>query len=120
MFEVKVENTFSAAHRLRNYSDSKCESLHGHNWKVEIIVAGKNLDKVGMLLDFKILKEKLNKVLSKLDHKYLNNLDYFKKKNPTAENIAKYIFLNLKKEIPNLKRVNVWESQTSEASYYEK
>ncbi len=118
MYNIKVEASFSAAHNLREYK-GKCEELHGHNWKVEVIVSGNKLDKAGMLLDFKKLKMKLNKVLEKLDHKYFNKIPYFKKVNPTSENIAKYIDDRLKVQGPKPAAVTVWESDNSCASYYE-
>ena len=117
MFEIRVTGEFSAAHNLRGYR-GRCEELHGHNWKVEVIVLGEKLDKTGMLMDFKQLKMRLNKVLDRLDHKYISRLSYFKKSNPTSENISKYIYGSLKAQIPGLKSVTVWESDNSSASYY--
>jgi 6-pyruvoyltetrahydropterin/6-carboxytetrahydropterin synthase len=117
MYNIKVEANFSAAHILRGYK-GKCEELHGHNWKIEVVAAKEKLDKAGMVLDFKFIKNELNTVLEKLDHKYLNNLAYFKKFNPTSENIAKFIYDNLKPKISSIKSVTVWESDNSSASYY--
>lgn len=117
MYSIKIKADFSTAHNLRGYR-GKCEELHGHNWKVEVEVLKDKLDKIGMALDFEYLKMKVNKVLEKLDHKYLNNISYFKKVNPTSENIARYIYDNLKSQISNLKSVTVWESDDSAASYY--
>lgn len=133
MYIIKVEDTFSSAHNLRGYR-GKCEELHGHNWKVEITVKNNKLDKIGMVNDFKYLKNKLNAVLETLDHKYLNDLPYFsaakrggsvrgpsrKKNNPTSENIAKYIYDCLKKQIRDLSSATVWESDKCCATYYEK
>ncbi len=119
MYSVKVEAYFSSAHNLREYK-GKCEELHGHNWKVELAVSQVKLDKAGMVADFKRLKEKLNKVLDILDHKYLNNLDYFKKVNPTSENIAQYIYERLKNQIAGISSVTVWESENTSATYYVK
>jgi 6-pyruvoyltetrahydropterin/6-carboxytetrahydropterin synthase len=118
MYSIRVEAYFSAAHNLQGYR-GKCEELHGHNWKVEVEVSGSGLDKIGMLADFKVIKTKLNRVLDKLDHKYLNNILYFKKDNPTSENIAKYIFNCLKPQVCGLSSVTVWESESSCASYCE-
>ena len=118
MYTVKVESNFSSAHNLRGYK-GKCEDLHGHNWRVELAVAGAKLDKIGMVADFKHLKEALNKVLEGLDHKYLNNLAYFKKVNPTSENIARYIYDSIKCHVSSIKSVTVWESDNSSATYYE-
>ncbi len=121
MYKVKVVESFSAAHFLRNYK-GKCESLHGHNWKVEAEVSSNSLDSLGLVIDFKELKEKLRKILEELDHKLLNDLDYFKEKNPTSEEIAFYIFSKLKHQLPEgckLVRISVWEKDTSCASYEE-
>ena len=117
MFEINVVGEFSAAHNLRGYL-GKCEELHGHNWKVEVIITGRKLSKTGMLVDFKQIKSRLNKVLDKLDHKHLNRLSYFKRVNPTSENIAKYIYNNLKLRPSSLKSVTVWESDNCSAIYY--
>lgn len=116
MFEVKVSSEFSAAHSLRGYR-GKCEELHGHNWKVEMVAISDKLDKLGIVVDFKKLKQKLNKVLDKLDHKYLNNLAFFKKINPTSENIAKYIYDRIKYQVSGIKSITVWESENSCATY---
>jgi len=117
MYSLKVESSFSSAHNLRGYK-GRCEDLHGHNWKVELAVESKTLDKIGMARDFRFLKDKLNAVLDKLDHKYLNKISYFKKVNPTSENIAKYIFDCLA-GIKGIKSVTVWESENSCATYHE-
>jgi 6-pyruvoyltetrahydropterin/6-carboxytetrahydropterin synthase len=117
MYSIKVEAYFSAAHNLRAYK-GRCEELHGHNWKVEIEILSQNLDKAGMVLDFQFLKKELHKVVDKLDHKYLNNIAYFKKNNPTSELIAKYIYDNLKVRVAPLMSVRVWESDNSSATYY--
>lgn len=118
MFSIKVEAYFSSAHNLRGYK-GKCEELHGHNWKVELFAEKDTLDKIGMVIDFKFLKMKLNGVLERLDHKYLNKISYFKKVNPTSENIAKYIYDSLKKDIPGVKSITVWENNASCAAYEE-
>lgn len=118
MHSVTVESYFSSAHNLRGYK-GKCEQLHGHNWKVCLTVSKGALDRTGMVADFKYLKAQLNKTLEKLDHKYLNAVAYFKKVNPTSENIACYIYNNLKKSLPDLRSVTVWENNTSFATYEE-
>lgn len=118
MYSIKVESSFSAAHNLRGYK-GKCEELHGHNWKVEVVACRDELDKTGLVLDFKYLKSRLNKALAQLDHKYLNKVTYFKKYNPTSENIAKYIYDRLKAQVSSLESVTVWENNTSSATYAE-
>ncbi len=118
MYSLKVQGAFSSAHNLRGYK-GKCEDLHGHNWIVEIVIKSAQLDDIGMVLDFKYLKIKLNAILERMDHKYLNKLGYFKRINPTSENIAKYIYMKLKSQISLLSCVTVWENSTSSATYEE-
>jgi len=118
MFSVKVEGEFSSAHNLREYK-GKCEELHGHNWKAEVVVTGERLDKSGMLVDFTVLKKELGEILASLDHKYLNEIEYFKKVNPTSENIAKYIYDRIKGKGLRIKSATVWESEKSCATYEE-
>jgi 6-pyruvoyltetrahydropterin/6-carboxytetrahydropterin synthase len=110
---------FSSAHNLRNYNGN-CENLHGHNWKVEAILQGERLDNIGMLVDFKILKKHLKQILDELDHKYLNDTEYFSKVNPTSENMAQYIYNRLKESFGDLVfKVIVWESENAAAEYFE-
>ncbi len=122
MFEVRVVYDFSAAHNLREYK-GQCEELHGHNWKVEALVASKRLDSIGLVVDFRKLKAALKTILKDLDHKYLNKIKYFSKVNPTSENIAKFIYnkLVLNASISGKRlKVTVWENERSSAAYYEK
>ena len=122
MYEISIEEEFAGAHFLKNYK-GKCEKLHGHNWKVVITISGETLGKDGLLIDFKIIRDKLKKILEKLDHNYLNNIPFFKKINPSSENIAFYIFQKLKvsiKDFPvKIKKVTVWENNKQSASYIE-
>ena len=91
MFEVTVEDSFAAGHYLRNYK-GKCENPHGHNYKVRVTLAGKELDKAGLLLDFKDLREVMRHVTDRLDHQMINDIEPFRVINPSAENLAKYFF----------------------------
>ncbi|MBR1730171.1 MAG: 6-carboxytetrahydropterin synthase QueD [Selenomonadaceae bacterium] len=122
MFELTVKAEFEAAHQINGYN-GKCQRLHGHNWSVEAIVEGRELDELGMLIDFKILKSELNSVLDELDHRYLNELEIFAKKNPTAENLAQIIFEKLSaseifsKSKSKLKAIRVYESPKSCVTY---
>jgi 6-pyruvoyltetrahydropterin/6-carboxytetrahydropterin synthase len=122
MYELKIISHFAAAHRLRDFQGA-CENLHGHNWKIEVYVQGKELGRDGILCDFKVIKEKTEKILKQLDHTYLNELSFFKEQNPSSENIAKFIFYALSKELNNknikVTKVTAWESETACASYYE-
>jgi len=122
MFELCVQGSFAAAHRLRGYR-GRCENLHGHNYRVEVAVAGEELDRCGLLADFSLLKEKLRRVLKRFDHVDLNRLAEFRRNNPSAENLARDIYRRMKKALAGLpvsvRRVSVWESENSYASYYE-
>lgn len=118
MFELKVESSFSAAHHLLNY-DGECENQHGHNWKVEVFVRGEELNKSNLLIDFKQLKKALNDTLELLDHKDINTLESFKNVSPSSEILSKFIYFEMKKTIPQVAKVSVWETVNSCASYYE-
>lgn len=113
-----VEGTFDAAHQLIGY-EGPCENLHGHTWKVQVMVSGDKLNKLGILVDFKELKALINPVLSKLDHKNLNDLSQFKKVNPSSENVASYIFGQLDGKFGKtikLNKITVYESPITCAS----
>ena len=120
MYELKIITEFSAAHNLRNFR-GKCEALHGHNWKVEVVLSGKNLDESGVVLDFAEVKGATSEIMSEIDHRYLNDLPFFMENNPSSENIARYIFHRLQEKIDNdrvrIRRVTAWESQDACASY---
>jgi len=122
MFELMIETTFSAAHQLKGYR-GKCERLHGHNWKVQVHVTAENLNEIDIAIDFHELKKLTNEVVSTLDHNMMNEIFPFTEKNPSSENIAKWIYDSLKKKIHDetvqLSAVTVWESETSSATYYE-
>lgn len=121
MFELTVSVEFEAAHRIVDYP-GKCNRLHGHNWVIEVSVIGDKLNELGMLVDFKELKSEVNKIINQLDHFYLNDLAAFQTKNPTAENIARYIYEELSEQICckaeiKVKAVKVWETPKSAVCY---
>ena len=123
MFEVTVEDSFAAGHYLRNYK-GKCENPHGHNYKVRVTLAGEELDKAGLLLDFKELREVMKNVIDRLDHQMINDLEPFTSLNPSAENLAKYFYdqANLKLDQGSrgrvrVKNVTVYETDTTTATY---
>ncbi len=122
MYELSIEVGFAAAHQLRGYKGN-CENMHGHNWRVQISVTAEKLNEIDIAIDFRDLKKKAREVISPLDHALLNEVFPFTEKNPSSENIAKWIFDSLKKKIngDNLRvsAVTVWESDTASASYYE-
>ena len=117
MYELKTQMYFAGAHHLLNY-DGKCENQHGHNWLVEAYVKGNKLDKSNILIDYKVIKSELKKVLDYLDHKDINELPEFKGISPSSEIISKYIYDKLKETLP-VSKVAVWETATSCALYYE-
>lgn len=121
MFKAKVIDSFSAAHSLRGYQGD-CERLHGHNYRVEVVVVSEVLDGVGIVMDFRDLKLALKGVLGEMDHQYLNDLPRFSAINPSAENIAAYIYERLKTLVPapvRLGEVGVWENDACCALYSE-
>jgi len=125
MYEVTVEDSFAAGHYLRNYR-GKCENPHGHNYKVRVTLRGAELDKAGLLLDFKDLKEVMKDVIDRLDHQMLNEIEPFTALNPSAENLAKYFYDQASarlKSVTNgrvgVSNVTIWETDTTTARYSE-
>ncbi len=120
MFELSVKGDIASAHFLREY-EGKCKNLHGHTWKIEVFIKSEKLDKVGMVVDFTVLKKQFKEFLIHIDHVCLNDLEYFKKVNPTTENIAQYVYRNFNQVIAPLKisKVQVWESDASAVTYFE-
>jgi 6-pyruvoyltetrahydropterin/6-carboxytetrahydropterin synthase len=121
MFEVSVEHSFAAGHALRNYR-GKCENVHGHNYKVQVIVRGEKLDQTGMLADFVELKRLLRAISEPLDHVFLNDIEPFNELNPSAENIAWYICEKLQEGLRQdnpveVAEVKVWETDIQSATY---
>lgn len=120
MYELKIISNFAAAHQLRGIQGA-CENLHGHNWQVDVYVVGQELGKDGMLVDFRVIKEATNKILSDLDHRFLNEMEAFKDANPSSENIARYIYEALATELRShhvrVRKVTAWESESACASY---
>jgi 6-pyruvoyltetrahydropterin/6-carboxytetrahydropterin synthase len=122
VYEVFVDETFAAAHNLRNYK-GKCENLHGHNYKVRVTLSGPEPDPSGLLYDFVHLRQVIQNVIRSLDHRYLNELKPFDVLNPSAENIARHIYDEAAKQLrsaPNgtgISSITVWETDTSAATY---
>ena len=125
MFEVTVEDTFAAGHYLRNYK-GKCEKPHGHIYKVRVTLAGEKLDRAGLLVDFKDLREVMKQVIDRLDHQMMNDLEPFTEVNPSAENLAKYFYDQADTKLQRVtdgrvrvKNVTVFETDTTTATYSE-
>lgn len=120
-FTLTSQLEFAAAHRLRGY-EGNCARLHGHNWKVEVSVGGSQLNDVGMLMDFKEIKRRSKAIIDELDHFYLNDIAPFNDElNPTAENIAWFLFDRLSKDINDARisvaSVKVWENDRNCATF---
>ena len=122
MFEISVKSRFSAAHHLKGY-DGSCASLHGHNWEVEVFLRGETLSDVGILMDFRRLKEVLRELLGELDHADLNTVEAFRTANPSSENLARYLYRGLAGRLDSancrVHRVSVCETPESRATYWE-
>ena len=120
MYEVTIRKSFSAAHLLREIG-GKCETLHGHNFRVEVSAAGNELNGEGVLIDFRLLKRWTDEVLDGLDHKYLNELESFRNLNPSSEQIARFLYeaigARARQDGVRLSRVTVWESDNACVTY---
>lgn len=120
MYRLSVSDSFSAAHKLCGY-EGACKNLHGHNWKVKVTLACDVIDDIGMALGFGVIKRLLEEILSELDHSYLNDLPYFQDKNPTSENLSRYIYERFEAALTRLpgrvESVEVFESERSSVTY---
>jgi len=121
MFEVTIEETFAAGHALRNYR-GKCENVHGHNYRCQVTLEGAELDSIGLLVDFVELKRVVHGVLDRMDHQWLNEFPPFDVLNPSAENMAKYIYDEVSEGLKTRQGVRVgairlWETDTASATY---
>ena len=123
MFQVSVDESFSAGHALRGYK-GKCENPHGHNYKVQIILEGPGLDSIGLLFDFTHLKRVIRGIVEGVDHKFLNDQAPFDVINPSAENLAKFFYDETARQVKTLPegarivRVTIWETDTTSATYW--
>jgi 6-pyruvoyltetrahydropterin/6-carboxytetrahydropterin synthase len=121
MFEISVEQTFAAGHALRNYK-GRCENVHGHNFRVQVVIEGERLDETGLLVDFLDVKDAMRQIISRLDHVFLNDIAPFDVKNPSAENIAEYFFVEMTRGLKSptpvrVREVKVWETDIQSATY---
>lgn len=121
-YTLKVVSDFAAAHSLRDYPGD-CLRLHGHNWKLEVEVEAGELDKLGMVVDFKVIKRAAKAVTDQLDHRYLNEIPPFDEQNPTAENMAAFLFRRIGEELNNdrvrVRAVTLWETERACVRYDE-
>ena len=121
-YQLKVVTEFASAHTLRGYPGA-CSRMHGHNWKVELEAVASQLDDIGMGVDFKVMKNAANEVGNELDHRYLNDLEPFKEVNPTAENIAAYMYKQISTRINSdtikVTALTIWETERACVRYSE-
>ncbi|QCU89992.1 6-carboxytetrahydropterin synthase QueD [Thiomicrorhabdus sediminis] len=119
-FVLKTLLDFASAHSLRGYPGD-CAKLHGHNWKIEVQVRGEKLNEIGMVIDFKEIKRHAKEVIKELDHSFLNDHEHFQEVNPTAENIAVYLFDEINKRISTdavaMHSITVWENDRNCVTY---
>ena len=126
MFEVSVERTFAAGHALRGYK-GKCENVHGHNYKVRVTLTGSQLDSIGLLCDFVEVKRLMQQIIDRLDHRFMNDIPPFTELNPSAENLARYFYQELRSGLADhppavpvhIGEVKIWETDTTTATYRE-
>lgn len=124
MYEVIVEQPFSAAHYLKDYP-GKCANVHGHNYRVQITIEGETLDSLGMLVEFEVIKKALAPWIDKFDHGFLNEVPPFDRLNPTAENLAKFFYDEAEKALrqpgeaalTRISYVRVFETDKCSAGY---
>ena len=121
-YQLKVITEFASAHTLRDYPGA-CSRMHGHNWKVELEAIATALDDVGMGVDFKKMKQVAREVGDRLDHRYLNELEPFTEINPTAENIAAYLYREISTQLNTdtikVSAVTLWETERACVKYSE-
>jgi len=121
LYRIFIETHFAASHQLHGY-EGACQALHGHTWKVRVEVKTDHTNKIGISVDFKELKAITRSVIDRIDHHHINEVAPFDKENPTAENLSRYIYQEIKKLLPDhvhLFRVTVWESDIYAVSYFE-
>ncbi len=120
MFEVSVDYTFAAGHALRGYK-GKCENVHGHNYKVRVVVEGEELNDIGLLVDFVDLRSSIKAMVEQWDHRFLNDLPPFDRLNPSAENMARVFCEGVAPEVARhgarVRAVTVWETDTTSATF---
>ena len=126
MFEISVEKSFAAGHALRGYR-GKCENVHGHNYKVRVTLTGAQLDSIGLLYDFVDVKQILESIIDRLDHRFMNEIPPFTELNPSAENLARYFYEEMVRGLAEagpavpvrVGEVKIWETDVTTATYRE-
>ena len=115
-FEISTTRTFSAAHQLRMY-DGSLEPLHGHNWQIRVTVGRRELDNIGVVMDFHELQRRVNAIVDPMHNANLNDLQAFRSINPSAENVAAVVAESLRLDASvRLVSVEVWETPDCRAA----
>ncbi len=121
-YTLRIITDFSSAHSLRDYPGD-CNRLHGHNWKLEVEATATSVDHTGMAIDFRTLKSAAREVAARLDHRFLNEVAPFDRLNPTAENIAEYLYKEIEKMVSTpqlwISAVVLWETERACVRYTE-
>ena len=121
MYELIITDHFSSAHYLREYQGA-CENLHGHTWNVEVAIISDKVNSIGLVVDFKDMKASLKEIMDRWDHVCLNDLPEFKDKNPSTENMARWLYEEFQGGLPEGVQMNytrVWESDSASVKYSE-
>ncbi len=121
MYRLHIQTSISAAHFLKDYNGN-CSVLHGHNWKIEVMVKSDRTDTVGMVIDFKDLKDLTWRVAGRFDHRVFNEVAPFDKQNPTAENISRHFYTEIGALLPSgvqMDRIKLWETENYAIEYFE-
>lgn len=125
VYEISKEFSFSAAHQIRMHG-GKCERLHGHNWRVRVHARSSELNRIGMVVDFADLQRIIVEVGSRFDHQNINEVAPFTEVNTTAENLARYFYVEVNRQLAasesgrvRVSKVEVWENHGSLAVYRE-
>ncbi len=121
MYRIFIDTHFAASHQLHGYQ-GMCKDLHGHTWKVRVEIVTNRTNEIGISFDFKELKSITESVIQRLDHGHINDIPPFDKENPTAENLARYIYREVRQKLPTFVRISqvtIWESAIYAISYSE-
>ena len=114
--EIYKDFSFDSAHFLPNVPEGhKCKNMHGHTYRLKVVIAGKPDPVMGWLMDFKELKDLVGPVIDQLDHRLINDIPGLE--NPTAENITVWIWDQLQPVLSKLTRIELFETPTTGVVY---
>ncbi len=114
--EIYKEFSFDSAHFLPHVPEGhKCRNMHGHTYRLRVYVQGTPDPHLGWIMDFKELKDALSGVIDRLDHKLINDVPGLE--NPTAENITIWIWQQVRPLLPQLSKIELYETPTTGVIY---